>query len=55
MVSFSTVCRTSMEYYFSLNSPGIWIPKIHKKIDLLNIYLVFWILIQGKVQIILDV
>lgn len=26
MVSFSTVCRTGMEYYLSLNSSGIWIP-----------------------------
>lgn len=48
MVGFSTICRASMEYYLSLNSPSFWIPETHtrkkKKKDLLNLYL-FWILI----------
>lgn len=29
MVCFSTICRASVEYYLSLNSPGFWIPKTH--------------------------
>lgn len=49
MVGFSTICRASMKYYLSLNSPGFRIPETHtrkkkKKRDLLNLYL-FWILI----------
>lgn len=51
MVSFSTVCRTSMEYYLSLNSSGIWIPKAKTKKKQIFI----WILIQEKLEIILSI
>jgi len=45
-----------MEYYLSLNSPGIGIPTTYtKKADLLNMCLVLHILIQGKLQISLNI
>lgn len=31
MVGFSTICRASMEYYLSLNSPSFWIPETHTR------------------------
>lgn len=51
MVSFSTVCRTGMEYYLSLTSPGIWIPKAKTKKKKEICWTFICILIQEKLEI----